>query len=76
MGTVLYHIKNNTDRAFRFSTTVKFMPGETTVVNKVDYDAYPSIALLIKRGDLSMVGGQGEGKKKSKVVEEDVIEDA
>lgn len=73
MGTVLYHIKNNTERAFRFSATVKFMPGETTVVSKVDYDAYPSIALLVKRGDLSMVGGQG---KKAKAVEEDVIEDA
>lgn len=72
----LLSIKNNTEQAFRFNALIKFMPGETTVISEEDYKALPSIELLIKRGDLELVGEAGKPGRKKKEVADEVIEDA
>ena len=72
----LISIKNKTEQAFRFNTVIKFIPGETTVISEEDYKAFPVIELLIKRGDLEIVGEAGKPSRKKKEAEDEVIEDA
>lgn len=73
MVVELIKIKNKTDRAFRFTSTVVFMPKEVTVISKYDYDNLPSIALLIERGDFELV--KSKPKTKATVESEEIIED-
>ena len=64
----VYKIKNVSDTAYRFTPVLKFIPGETTVVSDADMKSKPVIELLMKSGQLKMVGGQG--KKDKEVIEE------
>ena len=64
----VYKIKNVSDTAYRFTSVLKFIPGETTVLSDADMKSKPVIELLIKSGHLKMVGGQG--KKEKEVIEE------
>ena len=72
----LLSIKNKTEHAIRFNGLIKFMPGEVTVISEEDYKALPSIELLINRGDMELVGAQGERSKRATKVSDEVIEDA
>lgn len=66
----IYKIKNVSDTAYRFSTVLKFLPGETVVVTEQDMKSKPVIETLIKSGHLKLVSGKG------KAVKEEVVEEA
>ena len=52
-------IKNVSETAYRFSTVLKFLPGETVTVSKKDIEAKPVINALIKTGHLQVISVQG-----------------
>lgn len=60
MSKQLYKIKNISETAYRFSSVLKFIPGETAVVSSDDLKAKPVIQLLIDNGKLKIVGGKNE----------------
>lgn len=53
-------IKNVSETAYRFSTVLKFLPGETVMVSKKDVESKPVIKALIAGGHLKVVGAQNE----------------
>lgn len=55
MSKQLYKIKNISETAYRFSSVLKFIPGETVVVSSDDLKAKPVIQLLIDDGKLKIV---------------------
>lgn len=60
MSKQLYKIKNVSETAYRFSSVLKFIPGETVVVSSDDLKAKPVIQLLIDNGKLKIVGGKNK----------------
>lgn len=66
----LIEIKNVSETAYRFSSVLKFLPGETVTVTKEDVESKPTIKALIKGGHLKVVGAKNEPKTKKEVIEE------
>lgn len=56
----LITIKNVSETAYRFSTVLKFLPGETITISKADLDSKPTIKALIKGGHLEIVGAKNK----------------
>lgn len=64
----LVKIKNVSETAYRFSTVLKFLPGETVTITQKDLDSKPTIKALIAGGHLKIV--DTKSKKEPEVVEE------
>ena len=56
-------IKNVSETAYRFSTVLKFIPGEVTLVSEDDIKSHPVINLLINNGKLKVVGAKNKAKE-------------
>ena len=65
-------LENVTEHAFRFNAITVFNPGESVAVTEETIKAFPAIELLIKRGDLKVVGAQNEPKKEEA---DEIVED-
>lgn len=53
-------IENVSETAYRFSTVLKFIPGQVTVVTEEEMKSKPVIQLLIDRGILKIVGAKNK----------------
>lgn len=60
MSKELLQIENVSETAYRFSSILKFLPGQITTIAADELKTKPAIQLLIDNGTFKVVGGKNE----------------